>query len=105
MYKIKIKLTPETLFLLHAMMRNETQIIANRGIISQNQELLEILYKKCKNYTQNPTGTTRTLSLWHHQAERIFNIIIENLDNVRNLGVFERNQLETLKNELHQKLL
>lgn len=103
--KIKIKVIPETLFLLYGLVRHETQVTAEKSSISQNQELYLMLGNRCKNYIQNPNGTMRTLSLWYHQAERIFNIIIENLDNVRNLGVFEQNQLEKLKNELHQKLL
>lgn len=49
-------------------------------------------------------GKPRTLSLWYHQAERILFLIIKYVNNPH-LGVFEQNQLEKLKNELHQKLL
>lgn len=102
--KIKIKLIPEALFLLHSIFRTERRCLEPKPIVSQNQELFLMLTTKCNNYMSSANGKPRTLSLWYHQAERILFAIIKYVNNPH-LGVFEKNQLEKLKNELHQKLL
>lgn len=102
--KVKLKIAPELLFLLHQLVLSELQKSKNKVDRSMKQELFEELYRRCKSYTRNPNGKPRALSLWYHLAECLFSIVM-NHHNSPYLGAYENNQLELIKNELHKKML
>lgn len=67
-------------------------------------ELFQRLSNACMTYTANPNGKARTITMNYHLADRLHDDIVFTL--MQNaLGFYESNQLEKLKNELHQKLL
>lgn len=105
---IKIKIPPETLFLLHKIENqysNLTAISSTEKIQkSIRQELFRKLTTSCMNYTKNPNGKPRTIELNYHLAHRLYDDIFFTLEQ-RVFGFYEANLLEMLKNELHQKLL
>lgn len=104
--KVTIKTDPETLFLLHKIILDQCQMIANdrarRSGKSMRIELFEILSRRCIVYSSNPNGKNLSLSLKFHLANLIYDILA---DLRLSLGIYEANKLEMLKNELHRKLL
>ncbi len=108
MTKIKLKIPPETLFLLQKITLTYKQIQGKdkTGKIAQSirEELFEKLSRSCITYTGNPNGKARELTLRYYLANQIYNDILFTLEQ-RVFGFYEANKLEILKNELHQKLL
>lgn len=104
--KITIKTDPETLFLLHKIILDECQMIANntgrKSGKSMRIEIFEILARRCITYSANPNGKKLNITLKYHLA----NLVYEILSDLRlSLGIYEANKMEMLKNELHLKLL
>ncbi len=103
--KINVKTDPETLFLIHRLIRDECQVHASgrlrRSGKSMRLELFTQLSQRCINYSCNPSGKQISLTLKYHLA----NLLYEVLCSAGNFGVYEANKIEMLKNELHQKLL
>lgn len=108
MQKIKIKIFPETLFLLQKIENKYANLPAmsraDRIQKSIRWELFQKLSRSCVAYTTNPNGKPRTIELNYHLAHRLFDDIVFTLVQ-RVFGFHEANLLEMLKNELHQKLL
>lgn len=100
--KITIKIDPETLFLIHRLIRDKGNAATLKYHKSVLTELFEIFSRKCIAYTGNANGKPRTLNLRYHLAQEVFSILCEKS---LNIGLYERNKLEIFKNELHQKLL
>lgn len=104
--KVTIKIDPETLSLLHRIILDECQMIANnigrKTGKSMRVELFEIISRKCIAYTTNPNGKKMTITLKYHLASLVLDIVS---DRIWSLGIYESNKLELLKNDLHQKLL
>lgn len=103
--KINVKTDPETLFLLHRIIRDRCQELATdrvrRSGKSMRIELFSQLSQRCLNYSCNPNGKQISLTLKYHLA----NLLYEVLCSAGNFGVYEANKIEMLKNELHLKLL
>jgi len=104
--RIKIKTDPETLFLIHTIVKKEMQMTAanmpGRSQKSVRIELFEILSRRCMAYTLNANGKPVSFTLRYHLAHLVYVLICENQ---RSFPTFEANKLEILKNTLHQKLL
>lgn len=104
--KITIKIDPETLFLLHKVILEQTQMIANnvsaKVAKSMRIELFEILVKRCITYTSKADGKKMSLTIRYHLAEMLYKILC---DLHYSMGVYEANKLDMFKNQLHQKLL
>lgn len=103
---ISIKMDPETLFLLHKVMLEESQMRANdrarRAGKSIRMELFATISKRCITYSNNQNGKTISISFKYYQADLICKI----LDDMKYVfGVFEANKLDMLRNQLHQKLV
>lgn len=103
--KITIKIDPETLFLLHKIIAQESQMIATtrarRSGKSMRLELFSQLSQKCISYTAKQNGKKLSLTLKYHLADLVLDIVS---DLQYSLGVYENNKLEILKNELHKML-
>lgn len=108
MMKVSTKTQPETLFLLQKLALNQTQRIArlrsDKILLSQQQELFQILSNKCINYTANANGKERKITLKYHLASVLFDMIV-NAISINKLPLYEHNKLEMFKNDLHKKLL
>lgn len=108
MQKIKIKISPETLFLLQKIENKYANLPAmsraDRIQKSIRWELFQKLSRWCVAYTTNPNGKPRTIELNYHLAHRLYDDIFFTLEQ-RVFGFYEANLLEMLKNTLHQKLL
>lgn len=104
--KITLKTDPETLFLLHRIILENCQMIANdrfqRSGKSMRVELFEILSKRCIAYTSNPNGKKLNLALKYHLASLVYDIL---QDLKIQFAIYEANKLDMFKNQLHQKLL
>ena len=108
MNKIKMKVTfkidPETLFLLHKIIGQESNITVGRNCgKSMLVELFEKLTKACIAYTGNPNGKKRTLELRYHLAEKLVQTVIKATEN--NLPPVEMAKLEIFKNQMYSLLL
>lgn len=106
--KIKIKISPEALFLIQKIENKYANLIpthrTDKVQKSIRWELFQRLSSACFSYTANPNGKARTITMSYHLADRLHDDIVFTL--MQNaLGFYESNQLEMLKNELHQKLL
>ncbi|WP_139422997.1 hypothetical protein [Chryseobacterium mulctrae] len=104
--KTKLKIEPETLFLLHTVVLQQSQfsLTGRNSGKSMIIELFEILSKKCIAYSTNANGKKRDLELRFHLAEKLLELTKTKLSD-RSLGIYENNKLEIFKNELHQKLI
>lgn len=108
MYKIKIKISPEALFLIQKMENKYANFTPTHRLgkvqKSIRWELFQRLSSACISYSNNPNGKARTLTMSYHLADRLYDDIVFTLSQ-NALGFYESNMLELLKNELHQKLL
>lgn len=101
--KINIKTDPETLFLVHKVVLQNTQnLTKNKSGKSMVIELFERISKTCISYSANANGKKRSVELRYHLAEKLLELV---RTSIGNFGVYENNKLEIFKNELHQKLL
>ena len=104
--RLKIKLDPETLFLIHKIIRDQCQMITqtrqSKASKSMKIELFEILSKRCIAYSINPNGKKLNMTLKYHLA----NLVYEILSDLRMTpgGIYEANKLDMFKNQLHQLL-
>lgn len=107
--KITIKTDPETLFLLHKIANDQTQVMANsieaKAMKSMRIELFTILTQRCFSYSQNPNGKKLQLTLKYHLAAMIYDIITDMRFSGFCGGIYENNKIDLFKNELHPKLL
>ncbi len=105
--KIIIKTEPEALILLHKLVNEKRFSYPRTRIEKANKSLLddlfEILTKRCFAYQNNANGKKISLSLKYYFASLLYDILIDQQFSYG--GIYERNKLEILKNELHQKLL
>ncbi len=101
--KISIKIKPETLVLLQRIILISCQVANDRFSQSLRSELWEAVTKKCINYTQKPDGKCKKISLRYHLAHTLLVCGREFLQH-RSLDAYEENQLQSLLNELDQKL-
>lgn len=101
--KVSIKIKPETLVLLQRIILISCQVANDRFSQSLRSELWEVLTKKCINYTQRPDGKGKKISLRYHIAHTLLVCGREFLQH-RGLDAYEENQLQSLLNELDQKL-
>jgi hypothetical protein len=103
--KISIQADPQTLYLIHAIVLKNTQLIStNKSGKSMCAELFEILAKRCIAYAANPNGKPRSFTLRYHLAEKLLELVKQKMM-LGDLGVYENNKLELFKNDLHKKLL
>lgn len=106
--KISITTEPVTLFLLQKITLHKTQRIArvrsDKILLSQQQELFQMLSNKCINYTGNANGKPRKLTIKYHLASVLLDITVNTISD-RILPLYEHNKLEIFKNNLHQKLI
>lgn len=104
--KITLKTDPETLFLLHRIVLEQSQqpVVGRRSGKSMIVELFEIMSKRCIAYTSNPNGKQRTLVLRYHLADKLLELITDTIVK-RYYGTYEHNKLEIFKNQLHQEVL
>lgn len=107
--KIPLKIPPETLFLIHRLVLDRAEKIsifepAKKIQKSMLIEIFQILVKSCANYSSNPNGKPRKLTLRYHLAHQLYETILEVI-NHPSLGIYERTKLDQLKNDLHRKLL
>ncbi|MGP1501917.1 MAG: hypothetical protein ACTTJM_09075 [Bergeyella cardium] len=104
--KTKIKITPETLFLAHRIVRDACRCIARtreeKVRKSIFEELFKILTSRCFTYTNNPNGRELSLTLKFYQMDALFNCLI--IANTSEIGFYEKNKLDMLKNKIHQLL-
>lgn len=104
--RLKIKLDPETLFLLQKIILDQSQMIAQTRQAKESKsmkiELFEILSKRCIAYSLNPNGKSLNVTLKYHLA----NLVYEILSDLRFSfgGIYEANKLDMFKNQLHQLL-
>ena len=103
--KITIKTDPETMFLLHRIVLDNSQTTGpRRSCKSMVIELFEKFSKHCISYTGNPNGKPRSIELRYHLADKLLELVKEVMQKA-SFGTFEHNKLEMFKNDLHQKLL
>ena len=104
--KTKIKIAPETLFLAHRIVRDASQCIARTREEKVRKSILEELFKtltsRCFTYTNNPNGRELSLTLKFYQIDALFNCLI--IANTSEIGFYEQNKLDMLKNKIHQLL-
>lgn len=103
---ISIKIDPETLFLLHKVVLEETQMRANdrarRVAKSMRMELFAMISKRCITYSNNQNGKKMSINFKYYQADLVCKI----LDDMNySFGIYEANKLDMLRNQLHQKLV
>ena len=67
-------------------------------------ELFQILSGKCVGYSANPNGKPKTVSLRYHLLNELFELTYSAIL-YGELGIYEKNKLEILKNQINQKLL
>ena len=105
--KLTIKTDPETLFLLHKIILDSAQMIADnrarRAGKSMRVELFETISKRCITYTSNPNGKDLTITLKYHLASLVYDIL-EDLKFSYG-GIYEANKLDMFRNQLHKLLL
>lgn len=105
--KITIKIDPETLQILQQMTLKSKQITGRSKEAKVAQSMRTVLFERlsqaCINYTSNPNGKPRTLTLRYHLAMQLLEDIV-GLMECKGLGHYEYNKLHIIKNELYQKL-
>lgn len=108
--KVTIKTDPETLFLLHKIANDQTQVMAassieTKAMKSMRIELFTILTQRCFSYRKNPNGKKLQLTLKYHLAAMIYEIILDYRFSGFGGGIYENNKIDLFKTELHPKLL
>ena len=105
--KISIKTDPETLFLIHKIMSDECQVVANsigrRTGKSMSIELFTQLSQRCISYTSNQNKKSISITLKYHLAAFLYEVIISLYRPA--FGTFEANKIEIFKNNLHRLIL
>ena len=105
--KITIKIDPETLFLLHKIVLDSAQMIADNKARrigkSMRIELFDTISKRCIAYTSNPNGKDLSITLKYHLVSLVYDILEDR--KFYPTGICEVNKLDMLKNKLHQQLL
>lgn len=106
--EIKIKIQPETLYLLQQMELHNKQRAehtqADKFKQSIQLELFEKLSKWCISYSLNPNGKEKKITLKRHLAQQLLDDISDAII-YGNLDLYNKNKLHIIKNQLHQKLL
>lgn len=105
--KVSVKISPETLVIVQKILLGETHKYTitrdSKFKKSMYTELFEQFSRACLNYSTNPNGKYRTLTIRYHLAESLLELITRFIL-IGNLGTYELNLLERFKNQIHQKL-
>lgn len=107
---ISIKIDSDTLFLMKACFdlyrKNDLSHAKTRDEKSDMYlffELRKIFEKKA--VLHEPNGKKFKMNFVYYLANKLYDFICHQLQYNVSLGIYERNKIELLRNQLHQKLL
>lgn len=104
--KITIKVDHEALFILHSLVKNRVKIeTAERVSTSILSELYKKITASCLSYQLNPNGKARNITMWYHTANELYALLCSAFVFLPNADIFIKNKIDSLKNQIHQKLL
>ncbi|MDY3337811.1 hypothetical protein PG279_01295 [Riemerella anatipestifer] len=106
--KIQIKIDQETLQLLNKLMGDYGLLAKSLPKSKAGQsiviELRDILFKKGISCFSNNQKTAAKISLRYHTVEALF-LWIKYAQESTQLGAYENNKLEILKNQIHPSII
>lgn len=108
--KITMKTDSDTLFLLKACFDLYRKNDISHAKTREQKSAMYLFFELRAVFTRKAvscTGNTQThrISLPYYLANIMYDFICDQLTYNEALGVYERNKIEILRNELHQKLL
>lgn len=108
--KVSFKIDKDTLYLLNACFGlyrgNDTSHCKNRKDKSDMAMFFEVRSMLAKRwFSHQETTKPLKFTMPYYLANFLLDFVIYQLTNSTGFGVFERNKMELLRNELHQKLI
>ncbi|AGC39501.1 hypothetical protein JSO53_04135 [Riemerella anatipestifer] len=106
--KIQVKIEQETLLLLNRLMANldlfSRTLPNNKTGQSIMIELRDILFKKIVSTFSKEAEKPIKITLRYHTTEHLY-LWVKNIQESTQLGAYENNKLEILKNQIHPSII